>query len=259
MLAKGNLDAEIDAPRRHDEIGRLALTLVDFRTALREREHLQDLADQSMRTQAAFLANMSHEIRTPLNGIIGITASLARTELGPNQQRMVQLISQSGETLERVVSDVLDISKIEAEGLMLEPLACDLQLELGGLCDEARLRAEDKGLTLRCVFDNCHGLFLVDPTRLKQVIGNLIGNALKFTEAGEVSILVRFHDETDTLTVEVADQPSHADISTRVTNISDNNATVRSRSTNRADWRAIIQKAKGVPPIMPPQPDGPRA
>ena len=205
LLAKGNLDAEIDAPRRHDEIGRLALTLVDFRTALREREHLQDLADQSMRTQAAFLANMSHEIRTPLNGIIGITASLARTELAPDQQRMVQLISQSGETLERVVSDVLDISKIEAEGLMLEPLACDLQLELGGLCDEARLRAEDKGLTLRCVFDNCHGLFLVDPTRLKQVIGNLIGNALKFTEAGEVSILVRFNDETDTLTIEVAD------------------------------------------------------
>src|ERR1019366_748195 len=96
-----------------------------------------------------FLANMSHEVRTPLNGVIGIVDSLAQTELSSAQREMVEVIQSSGETLERLVSDILDISKIEAGRLELEMRQFDLQKALGSVLDVARIRADEKGLGFR--------------------------------------------------------------------------------------------------------------
>ena len=146
-------------------------------------------AEAANRAKSDFLANMSHEIRTPLNGVIGVAAALTQTGLTPEQREMVQLVQSSGEMLERLVSDVLDVSKIEAGRLELETRAFDLRGELDGVIEINRCRAHDKGLTFRVEYgETARGGFHGDPTRIKQIIGNLLSNAVKFTERGEVAL-----------------------------------------------------------------------
>jgi CheY-like chemotaxis protein len=146
-------------------------------------------AEAANQAKSDFLANMSHEIRTPLNGVIGVAAALGLTELDPAQREMLQLIQSSGEMLERLVSDVLDVSKIEAGRLELELRDFDLRGELEGVVEINRCRAHDKGLTFRVVWGEAAcGAFHGDPTRLKQILGNLLSNAVKFTETGEVAL-----------------------------------------------------------------------
>nr|WP_240623262.1 ATP-binding protein [Brevundimonas lutea] len=152
---------------------------------------------------------MSHEIRTPLNGVIGIVDALARTALSPEQAEMVGLIRDSGVTLERLVSDILDVSKIEAGELALEIRPFDLDAALGPVVDLMRARAEDKGLRFRVERDpDARGLFQGDSTRIRQVVGNLLSNAVKFTETGGVTVrigLVEIGDEPPTLRLEIQD------------------------------------------------------
>ena len=133
---------------------------------------------------------MSHEIRTPLNGVIGIVDALSRTPLTSDQTEMVSLIRSSGHTLERLVSDILDVSKIEAGQLTLECRPFDLDEALEPLA-VMRARAEDKGLEFRVLRSpEARGQFLGDSTRIRQVLGNLLSNAVKFTAEGSVSVRV---------------------------------------------------------------------
>ncbi len=145
-------------------------------------------AEAANRAKSDFLANMSHEIRTPLNGVIGIVDALSRTGLSPEQAEMVGLIRDSGVTLERLVSDILDVSKIEAGQIDIETRPFDLDEAILSCLDVARARAEDRGLTFRVVRgDTARGLFVGDSTRIRQVLGNLLSNAVKFTQVGGIT------------------------------------------------------------------------
>jgi PAS domain S-box-containing protein len=144
-------------------------------------------AEADNRAKSEFLANMSHEIRTPLNGVIGVVDALIRTPLSDEQREMVKLIQASGVTLERLVSDILDLSKIEAGRMEIEVHPFDLQRELSGFLEMSQIRAQDKNLSFRVEYGpGARGEFHGDATRIKQVLGNLISNAVKFTTAGQV-------------------------------------------------------------------------
>ena len=146
-------------------------------------------AEAANRAKSDFLANMSHEIRTPLNGVIGIVDALSRTPLSPEQAEMVGLIAASGVTLERQVSDMLDVSRIEAGKLELETRPFDLDDAITATIETLRLRAEDKGLSFYVERPaHVRGAFIGDSVRIGQVLGNLLSNAVKFTAEGSISL-----------------------------------------------------------------------
>ncbi|MBB5746219.1 ATP-binding protein [Brevundimonas variabilis] len=165
-------------------------------------------AEAASKAKSDFLANMSHEIRTPLNGVIGIVDALSRTALSAEQTEMVAMIRDSGVTLERLVSDILDVSKIEAGQFDIESRPFDLDEALLSCLDVAQSNAEDKGLRLHVERgEAARGVFVGDSTRIRQVLGNLLSNAVKFTIHGHVSVRV---DVTNTagptmLTLDVQD------------------------------------------------------
>lgn len=153
-------------------------------------------AEAANRAKSEFLANMSHEIRTPLNGVIGIVDALSRTELSPEQAEMVGLIANSGVTLERLVSDMLDVSRIEAGRLELELRPFDLDEALSATLETLRIRAEDKGLAFHVERPaHVRGAFVGDSVRIGQILGNLLSNAVKFTAQGAVSVRFALSEE----------------------------------------------------------------
>jgi two-component system sensor histidine kinase/response regulator len=131
---------------------------------------------------------MSHEIRTPMNGVLGIAELLLTTDLSARQRQLARTLYQSGETLLSVINEILDFSKIEAGKLELDSVDFDLREVIEEALDSFAEPAQKKGLELLCQIENGQQiLFRGDPGRLKQIISNFVGNAIKFTERGEVS------------------------------------------------------------------------
>ena len=134
---------------------------------------------------------MSHEIRTPMNAIMGIADLLAKTPLSPEQDKYVQIFRRAGDNLLNLINDILDLSKVEASQLELERTGFSLNDLLEKVMEMVAVRAQEKGLALVCeIAPNVPTDLVGDPTRLRQVLLNLIGNAIKFTESGEVSLRV---------------------------------------------------------------------
>ncbi len=166
----------------------------------------KEAAEAANLAKSEFLANMSHEIRTPMNAILGMAELLSETPLTRDQQKYVQIFQDAGENLLTLINDILDLSKVEAGQIMLETVPFDLVETIERTCEILGMRAGIKGLDLIChIQPDIPGDVIGDPLRLRQIITNLIGNAIKFTDAGEIILEVQAAPGADAISTEGID------------------------------------------------------
>ena len=193
----GDLSASVHHISRKDEIGVLAQAASRFRDMSIDLDKEKQAAIQMSKVKSEFLANMSHEIRTPMNGILGMASQLSHTDLIAPQREMLNIITSSGESLLVIINDILDVSKIEAGKIELEqrPIGLNALLKDIELLFKGQATAKGIQLSVRTCPANQNIAFVGDETRIKQILMNLLGNAIKFTDHGEVALTT--HAEVD--------------------------------------------------------------
>jgi len=189
-IKNGNLDQDI-VLQSNDEFSELAGSFNEMRQTLKIRlEELKQArlqAEYNSRVKSEFLANMSHEIRTPMNGIIGFTDILLENKPQKEQKDSLGIIKNSAVNLLGIINDILDISKIESQRLTLEEVDFDIEVLVYDICNLFKFKATNS-IEVTASVEDIPAMLVGDPTRLRQIITNLVGNACKFTETGEVSV-----------------------------------------------------------------------
>ena len=178
------------------EVSQLAMSLTTKWNLARQAHQRLQAAEAANVAKSQFLANMSHEVRTPMNGILGMSELLMQTPLNDKQRRYVQTLQKSGQALIQIINDILDISKIEAGKLKLEQIAFDLRQLVTEAQELFSGQAGSKGLRLTTILSEAVGHeYVGDPVRIRQILANLIGNAIKFTAQGQVTVSMTVVDD----------------------------------------------------------------
>jgi signal transduction histidine kinase/DNA-binding response OmpR family regulator/HPt (histidine-containing phosphotransfer) domain-containing protein len=194
-VASGDYDHSLDVYSNNNEVGKLSKSFRKMCAAIKDKEEKlvaeSEVSNQAARLKGEFLANMSHEVRTPINGVLGMTELLLNTELDQTQSRYASTIFRSGQSLLGVINDILDFSKIEAGKLELQHGAFDLRDLVEDCVELLAENAHSKGVELILKMSpECHTAYKGDSSRLRQVLLNLMGNAVKFTSEGEIKLAV---------------------------------------------------------------------
>ena len=192
--------AKLELQAAHDQLeSRVTQRTAELAKAKEFAEKARETADEANRAKSVFLATMSHKIRTPLNGVLGMSSLLLDSRLTPAQREFAMALQTSGEALFSIINDVLDFSKLEAGKTIIETAPLNLREMVEGSLTVVAGRAKEKGITLRLDLENGIPLHLRgDPGRTRQILLNLLGNAVKFTEHGSVTLRVTLSEETAT-------------------------------------------------------------
>jgi PAS domain S-box-containing protein len=184
---------DIDDLKKTEE--ELAKTNRDLEEAIERANRMAVEAEVASMSKSEFLANMSHEIRTPMNGILGFADLLLEEELREEQREAVNTIKQSGETLLNLINDILDLSKVESNKIEIEAISFNVENLVLDIGESLRANLGEKPIEINCQIGDLYANILGDPTRLRQIITNLMGNAIKFTKEGEIVLSVATEEE----------------------------------------------------------------